>query len=135
MKFLYIFSGKPVIFEISKVEVTKDFEPDNELATALEKYSEKMEVELIKELGEFECDLEGRFSLIRTQETNLGNFICDIMVIFLNIIYIYFRTRVRICARGQAWACKFECDLEGGYFFIPIIRQHLDRSAAFLMFS
>ena len=76
----HIFSGKPVIFEISKVEVTKDFEPDNELATALEKYSEKMDLELIKELGEFECDLEGRFSLIRTQETNLGNFICDIMV-------------------------------------------------------
>ena len=69
-----------MIFEISKVEVTKDFEPDNELATALEKYSEKMDLELIKELGEFECDLEGRFSLIRTQETNLGNFICDIMV-------------------------------------------------------
>ena len=34
--------------EIDSVEVTQDFEPDNELATALEKYSEKMEVELIK---------------------------------------------------------------------------------------
>ena len=30
------------------MEVTQDFEPDNELATVLEKYSEKMEVELIK---------------------------------------------------------------------------------------
>ena len=37
--------------EIDSVEVTQDFEPDNELATALEKYSEKMEVELIK--GQF----------------------------------------------------------------------------------
>jgi len=74
---------KPVV-EIDSVEVTQDFEPDNELATALEKYSEKMEVELIKELGEFECDLEGRFSAIRTQETNLGNFICDIMVAATN---------------------------------------------------
>ena len=78
-----------MVAEISKVEVTKDFEPDNELATALEKYSEKMDVELIKELDEFECDLEGRFSLIRTQETNLGNFICDIMVIIL------FRSRLK----------------------------------------
>ena len=34
--------------EIDSVEVTQDFEPDNELATVLEKYSEKMEVELIK---------------------------------------------------------------------------------------
>ena len=39
----------------------------------------------MSELGEFECDLEGRFSAIRTQETNLGNFICDIMVIFWKI--------------------------------------------------
>ena len=38
---------RPVV-EIDSVEVTKDFEPDNELATALEKYTEKMEVELIK---------------------------------------------------------------------------------------
>ena len=81
-----------MIFEISKVEVTKDFEPDNELATALEKYSEKMDLELIKELGEFECDLEGRFSLIRTQETNLGNFICDIMV----NISKYFKIKLHI---------------------------------------
>ena len=66
------------------MDVTSSFEPDNELATALEKYSEKMEMELIKELGEFECDLEGRFANIRTQETNLGNFVCDIMVAATN---------------------------------------------------
>jgi len=74
---------KPVV-EIDSVDVTSDFEPDNELASALEKYSEKMELELIKELGEFECDLEGRFSVIRTSETNLGNFVCDIMVAATN---------------------------------------------------
>ena len=77
-------SGKPVVTDVSQVDVTSSFEPDNELATALEKYSEKMEMELIKELGEFECDLEGRFANIRTQETNLGNFVCDIMVAATN---------------------------------------------------
>ncbi len=35
---------------------------------------------MIKELGEFEVDLDGRFSSVRTRETNLGNFIADIMV-------------------------------------------------------
>lgn len=74
---------RPVV-EIDSVDVTKDFEPDNELESALEKYTEKMDMELIKELGEFECDLEGRFSVIRTQETNLGNFVCDIMVAATN---------------------------------------------------
>ena len=38
---------RPVV-EIDSVEVTQDFEPDNELDSALKKYSEKMEVELIK---------------------------------------------------------------------------------------
>ena len=93
--------------EIEAVEVTKDFEPNNELKTQLEKYTgeletclqilscfkppmffslpaEKMDSELIKELGEFECDLDGRFSTIRTSETNLGNFVCDIMVAATN---------------------------------------------------
>ena len=43
-----------------------------------------MDAEMCMELGEFECDLDGRFSSIRTSETNLGNFICDIMVASTN---------------------------------------------------
>ena len=35
---------------------------------------------MTKELGVFEVELDGRFSSVRTMETNLGNFICDIMV-------------------------------------------------------
>ena len=31
-------------------------------------------------LGEFSVPLDGLFASIRTSETNLGNFICDIMV-------------------------------------------------------
>ncbi len=31
-------------------------------------------------LGSINTELEGRFSYVRTQETNLGNFICDIML-------------------------------------------------------
>lgn len=31
-------------------------------------------------LGEFGVPLDGLFSSVRTSETNLGNFICDIMV-------------------------------------------------------
>ena len=41
---------------------------------------EKMQGEMTKELGVFEVELDGRFSSVRTIETNLGNFICDIMV-------------------------------------------------------
>jgi len=38
----------------------------------------------VKELCEFDCDLDGTFASIRTKETNLGNFICDIMVAATN---------------------------------------------------
>lgn len=31
-------------------------------------------------LGEFTVPLDGLFASVRTSETNLGNFICDIMV-------------------------------------------------------
>ena len=69
---------------IEAVEVTSEVEPDSELAAALEKYTDKMETEMIKELGEFKVDLDGRFSSVRTRETNLGNFICDVMVAATN---------------------------------------------------
>ena len=36
-------------------------------------FSDKMDTEMIKELGEFKVDLDGRFSSVRTRETNLGN--------------------------------------------------------------
>ena len=35
-------------------------------------FSDKMDTEMIKELGEFKVDLDGRFSSVRTRETNLG---------------------------------------------------------------
>jgi hypothetical protein len=46
--------------------------------------SDKIEAEMCKELGEFEVDLDGRFPSIRSRETNLGNFVCDIMVAATN---------------------------------------------------
>ena len=35
-------------------------------------------------LGELHCTLDGRFSSVRTSETNLGNLVTDIMVAALN---------------------------------------------------
>ena len=96
---------KPVV-EIDSVDVTSDFEPDNELASALEKYSEKMELELIKELGEFECDLEGRFNVIRTSETNLGNFVCDIMVAATNADLAILNSGVNLSAGFSIAQCE-----------------------------
>ena len=72
-------SEKPLV-TVEAVEVTSQYEPDKELEAALAKYGDKMDAEMCKELGEFETDLDGRFCAVRSGETNLGNFICDIMV-------------------------------------------------------
>ena len=39
-----------------------------------------MEGDMTKELGVFEVDLDGRKSTVRSMESNLGNFVTDIMV-------------------------------------------------------
>jgi len=70
--------------EVEAIDVTKDFEPDPELNETLEKYTDVVEGKMGEVLGEFKCDLDGRFSSVRTKETNLGNLVTDIMVAALN---------------------------------------------------
>lgn len=67
--------------DIKEIDVTsQDFTEDEHLKAQLEKYSEVIEGKMDTVLGQFNCDLDGRFASIRTQETNLGNFVCDIML-------------------------------------------------------
>ena len=42
-------------------------------------YTEKLNKQLDKPCFYSEVDLEGRFSRVRTEETNLGNFTADLM--------------------------------------------------------
>ena len=66
-------------FEIEKHEITSNIEPDEELQSVVDEYMALVEEGMNEEMGSVECDLEGRFCEIRTRETNLGNFITDIM--------------------------------------------------------
>lgn len=67
--------------DIKEVSVCSDlYEEDADLKAKLDKYSEVIEGKMDTVLGQFACDLDGRFASIRTQETNLGNFVCDIML-------------------------------------------------------
>lgn len=63
---------------IEKIDVTSSFEEDAALKEELSKYSSMMESKMEIVLGNFTCELDARFSKIRTSETNLGNWICDI---------------------------------------------------------
>jgi len=78
------FREETVGVEVEAINVTKDFEPDPELEALLEKYTDVVEGKMGEVLGHFRCDLDGRFSSVRTAETNLGNLVTDIMVAALN---------------------------------------------------
>ncbi|KAG8188882.1 hypothetical protein JTE90_014942 [Oedothorax gibbosus] len=74
------FSSKPVQVEIEKIEVTSKFHEDEDLKQQLAVYNDIVDGKMDEVLGQFSVDLDARFSSIRTKETNIGNFIADVML-------------------------------------------------------
>lgn len=66
--------------QIKAVDVTADFEEDTALASVLEQYNSVIEGKMEDVLAYVECDLDGKFASIRSNETNLGNLVADIML-------------------------------------------------------
>jgi 5'-nucleotidase len=66
-------------FDVVRHTITRDVPPDPDVAALVAKYCDSMEDRMKESIGSIECDLEGRFSRIRTGETNLGNLVTDIM--------------------------------------------------------
>ncbi|GFY40213.1 hypothetical protein TNIN_453771 [Trichonephila inaurata madagascariensis] len=74
------FSLNPVQVDIEKIEVTSKFSEDEELKEQLSVYQDIVAGKMDEVLGHFSIDLDARFSSIRTKETNIGNFVCDVML-------------------------------------------------------
>ncbi|CAL1300324.1 unnamed protein product [Larinioides sclopetarius] len=74
------FNLNPVQIDIEKIEITSKFAEDEELKNQLAVYNDIVAGKMDEVLGNFSVDLDARFSSIRTQETNIGNFICDVML-------------------------------------------------------
>ncbi|KAL3308995.1 hypothetical protein Ciccas_012463, partial [Cichlidogyrus casuarinus] len=55
-----------------------DFVADEKVHQLVKIPSEEMEKRSNKVIGRVEVELDGRFCAIRTRETNLGNFLCDV---------------------------------------------------------
>ncbi|XP_041969066.1 snake venom 5'-nucleotidase isoform X2 [Aricia agestis] len=70
--------------DISAVDVTSSFAEDLELKAKVEQYSSMIEGKMDEVLGKFCVPLEGRFSVIRRQECNLGNWVCDVLLAATN---------------------------------------------------
>ncbi|XP_019868565.2 mannosylglucosyl-3-phosphoglycerate phosphatase isoform X1 [Aethina tumida] len=73
---------KPGIPEvlIEEVNVTSQFPEDVKLKEKLEKYTSIVEGKMDEVLGCFSVPLDGRFTSIRTAESNLGNWVCDVVL-------------------------------------------------------
>ena len=65
--------------EVVKHTITRDIPADPGVQAVVDQYVSKLKEGMKEVIGELDCELEGRFSELRTRETNLGNLITDIM--------------------------------------------------------
>lgn len=73
-------ANNKVEVDVEQVNVTAEYEEDPKLKAELSQYSSKIEESMGLVLGNFSVELDGRFSEIRTTETNLGNWVCDVIL-------------------------------------------------------
>ena len=65
--------------EVVKHTITRDIPTDPGVQAVVDQYLSKLEEGMREVIGELDCELEGRFSELRSKETNLGNLVTDIM--------------------------------------------------------
>jgi len=73
-------SDRKVDIDVQEFSVDSSIPEDKEVASIVEEYTKLMGEKMDRVLGNIGVDLDGRFSIIRTQESNLGNFLTDIML-------------------------------------------------------
>eukprot|EP00118_Oscarella_pearsei_P011867 m.83044 g.83044 ORF g.83044 m.83044 type:complete len:568 (+) comp36325_c0_seq4:142-1845(+) len=66
-------------FQTVKHEVKGDVPDDKRVVKELKKYSDSLNLQMEETLDVIDFELEGRFSEVRTKETNLGNLVADVM--------------------------------------------------------
>ncbi len=72
-------SGKATLIDASYIKVDSGIAPDPEIAAIVDDYNEKLGQEFKEVIGVCETFLNGERGQIRSRETNLGNFVTDIM--------------------------------------------------------
>ena len=66
--------------DVQKSAVDSSIPEDEEVKAIVQHYTNLVEEKMDTVLGHIDVDLDGRFETITTQESNLGNFIADIML-------------------------------------------------------
>lgn len=65
---------------VEQIDVTSKYAEDKALKEDLLQYSSTIESKMGEVMGNFSVELNGLFSAIRTSETNLGNWVCDVVL-------------------------------------------------------
>uniref|UniRef100_F6SKP5 5'-Nucleotidase C-terminal domain-containing protein n=3 Tax=Ciona intestinalis TaxID=7719 RepID=F6SKP5_CIOIN len=76
---LFIRNDGCVDVKISRYDVTREVEEDPYMLKIVERYTSVLEKSLDHCIGVVNTSLDGRFKMVRSRETNLGNFVADIM--------------------------------------------------------
>ena len=71
--------SKGLTYLVQKVSIDEAFEPDQAIQAHVKEYSDKLSKDLDIPIGFTAVELEGRFEYLRSQETNLSNFVADLM--------------------------------------------------------
>jgi len=71
--------GKGWDFKITRRDTVSTIPQDPEAVVTVEKLTKKLNEKLDKPIGFTAAPLDARFTTVRTKESNLGNFVCDIM--------------------------------------------------------
>jgi 2',3'-cyclic-nucleotide 2'-phosphodiesterase (5'-nucleotidase family) len=66
-------------FKIETIDITNEIPEEPTVKALVDKYQAEMSSKLCKVIGYSEVQLDARASTCRLKESNLGNFICDIM--------------------------------------------------------
>ncbi|KAF2690236.1 Metallo-dependent phosphatase [Lentithecium fluviatile CBS 122367] len=71
--------GKGWDFKITRRDVVSSIPQDDEALATVEKLTRKLREKLDKPIGYTAAPLDARFTTVRTKESNIGNFVCDLM--------------------------------------------------------
>jgi 5'-nucleotidase len=71
--------GPRATFKLDKIEVGSNYERDPELASLIDHFTQVVEEKKKKQLCYCTTALVASNNIVRSQESNVGNFICDIM--------------------------------------------------------
>lgn len=80
-------------FGITRRDIIRSIPKDPSTVELVNKLTYSLKTKLEKPIGYTAAPLDGRFTTVRTRESNLGNFVCDLM-------RYYYRTECAIMASG-----------------------------------